>query len=151
MKRLLLIATLLSASFSSFADCWVEAGHRYAIEPELLQAIAIVESGMNINAINTNSNGTADYGLMQINSTHLTTLKKFNITTQHLLSDPCHNVMVGAWVLAGNIRQFGYTWEAVGAYNAGYADTPKHQKLRQKYIQKVAPQYRKLKQHKQER
>jgi len=148
MKRLFLVMALITSSFSTFADCWVDAGKRYGIEPELLQAIAIIESGLNTKATNTNTNGSRDYGLMQINSVHLTTLKQFNITTRSLLNDPCRNVMTGAWILAGNMQQFGYTWEAVGAYNAGYADTPKSRMLRQKYIQKVAPAYWKLKQHK---
>lgn len=145
MKALFLFFLLLAPSASSFADCWIEAGARYGIEPELLQAIAIVESSLNPKATNTNRNGSADYGLMQINSSHLPVLKQFNITTSHLLNDPCHNVMTGAWILAGNIRQYGYTWDAVGAYNAGTAKTPKHQKLREKYIHKVAPEYFKLK------
>lgn len=144
MKQLLFIVTFLFSSMS-LADCWNEAGERYGIEPELIQAIAIVESGLNARATNTNRNGTTDYGLMQINSTHLSTLKKFDITRHHLLDDPCHNVMTGAWILAGNIRHFGYSWDAVGAYNAGYAKTPETQALRQKYIQKVAPHYQNLK------
>ncbi|HEI8868859.1 lytic transglycosylase domain-containing protein [Serratia sp. AKBS12] len=148
MKRLLLTFALLAPAFSSFADCWEQAGARYGIEPELLQAIAMVESSLNPKATNTNTNGTADFGLMQINSSHLATLKKFNITSKHLLNDPCQNVMTGAWILAGNIRRFGYSWEAVGAYNAGTAQTPQRQALRQKYIRKVVPQYLKLKQMK---
>jgi hypothetical protein len=34
------------------------------------------------------------------------------------LGDPCTNVKVGAWILSDCIRKHGYTWEAVGAYNA---------------------------------
>lgn len=144
MKKLLFF-TLLLLSSSSFADCWVQAGERYGIEPELLQAIAMVESDLNFRATNTNRNGTTDYGLMQINSTHLHTLKKFNITSRHLLEDPCHNVMTGAWILAGNIRHFGYSWDAVGAYNAGYGNSQGKQALRKKYIEKVALRYHQIK------
>jgi soluble lytic murein transglycosylase-like protein len=28
------------------------------------------------------------------------------------------NAYVGTWILASNIKQFGATWKAVGAYNA---------------------------------
>lgn len=145
MKQHVALFTLLFSPFFSFADCWDQAGGRYGIEPELLKAIAIVESSLNPKATNINYNGTTDFGLMQINSSHLPVLKKFRITQHQLLNDPCHNVMTGAWILAGNIRQYGYTWEAVGAYNAGTAKTPKHHALRKKYIHKVAPQYKKLK------
>lgn len=34
------------------------------------------------------------------------------------LRDPCYNVNVGAWILAGCMKRYGYTWEAVGCYNA---------------------------------
>lgn len=148
MKRFVLALPLLALSYSSLADCWTEAGARYGIEPELLKAIAIVESGLNPNAVNVNRNGTIDYGLMQINSAHLRTLETFNISVGQLLNDPCHNVMTGAWILAGNVRQFGYSWTAVGAYNAGTAKTKKGNALRQKYIRKVAPHYLKLKKRK---
>lgn len=148
MKKLILLFPLLTTVFPTFADCWKEAGTRYGIEPELLQAIAIVESGLTPSAINKNRNGTHDVGLMQINSSHLSTLKKFNITRQGLINDPCQNVMTGAWILAGNFRHYGYSWEAVGAYNAGTGRSELHKTLRKKYAQKVVPHYLKLKKEK---
>ncbi|OPG75809.1 invasion protein IagB, partial [Pseudomonas ogarae] len=42
------------------AWCWSKAGQLHAIEPELLQAIADVESGLKPDAINHNRNGTRD-------------------------------------------------------------------------------------------
>lgn len=130
--------------FSAQANCWLKAGERYGIEPELLQAIAIVESNGNTAAINKNRNGTFDVGLMQINSSHLGALRKFRISQKDLLKDPCQSVMIGAWILAGQIQQFGYTWDAVGAYNAGSANTPERRALRQQYIKRVVPQYARL-------
>ncbi|MEW5561968.1 lytic transglycosylase domain-containing protein [Enterobacter asburiae] len=145
MKRLVLLFSLVATASPALADCWDEAGARYGIEPELLQAIAIVESGLTPTAINKNRDGSHDVGLMQINSIHLPTLKKFNITRQGLINDPCQNVMTGAWILAGNFRQYGYSWEAVGAYNAGTGKSTQRQALRNKYIKKVVPHYLKLK------
>lgn len=101
------------------ANCWQLAGSRYHIDPLLLYAIAKVESGLNPSARNLNSDGSHDIGLMQINSRHLPALAQFGITEQHLLTQPCTSVIVGAWVLAGFIREKGYDWQAVGAYNAG--------------------------------
>jgi soluble lytic murein transglycosylase-like protein len=146
MNRLLISLLLILTSFSSMATCWEQAGARYGIEPELLQAIAITESNLKADAIHVNKDGSTDYGIMQINSRHLSALRKFRISQKALINHPCQNVMAGAWILAGNIRQFGYGWEAVGAYNAGTAKNVKRQALRQKYIQKVVPQYKKLKQ-----
>lgn len=83
--------------------------------------------------------------IMQINSIHFDALRKFRISQKDLLTDPCQSVMTGAWILAGQIQRFGYTWDAVGAYNAGTANTPQRRALRQQYIKKVAPHYARLK------
>ena len=101
------------------ANCWQLAASRYHVDPLLLYAIAKVESNLNPNARNINGDGSQDIGLMQINSRHLPTLAQFGITERHLMTQPCTSVMVGAWILAGFIQEKGYSWQAVGAYNAG--------------------------------
>jgi len=112
------------------AACWDAAAHRYQVSSALLYAIARTESALDPRAVGRNQNGSRDIGLMQINSIWLATLAQHGIREQDLF-DPCTNIHVGAWVLANNIRRYGYTWEAVGAYNAV---TPR---LRQRYIDKV--------------
>lgn len=114
----LALATSLWISTAA-ANCWQVAASRYHIDPLLLYAIAKVESNLNPSARIVNRDGSYDIGLMQINSRHLSTLARFGITEQQLLSQPCTSVIVGAWVLAGFIREKGYSWHAVGAYNAG--------------------------------
>lgn len=143
--RLSLFCLLLSIGVSqpSPAHCWQQAGKRYGIEPELLQAIAMAESGLHPAARNQNRDGSYDIGLMQINSRHLPALRQFNITERSLLGDPCVSVMTGAWLLAGFIQRYGYRWEAVGAYNAGNGSA--RAPLRQRYIQRVHPYYTRLK------
>ncbi|GAB2923960.1 hypothetical protein GCM10027093_74220 [Paraburkholderia jirisanensis] len=86
-----------------------------------MRGIAQVESGMQADRVNTNSNGTTDIGLMQINSSWLPVLAREGISEQSLF-DPCTNAYVGAWILSENIRQFGPNWNAVGAYNAASPD-----------------------------
>jgi hypothetical protein len=54
---------------------------------------------------------------MQINSTWLPTLRKWGIDRSQLL-DACISAYIGAWILEQNIKQYGLTWNAVGAYNA---------------------------------
>ncbi len=145
MVRLPLYCLLigLAAPQPSSANCWQLAGKRYGIEPELLQAIAMAESGLHPAARNHNRDGSYDIGLMQINSRHLPALRQFSITEQSLLGNPCVSVMTGAWLLAGFIQHYGYRWEAVGAYNAGNGSA--RASLRQRYIRRVHPYYTRLK------
>ncbi|AFQ48488.1 transglycosylase SLT domain-containing protein [Burkholderia cepacia] len=103
------------------ADCLDDAATFQHVSVSLLRGIAQVESGMNPNAVNTNTNGTVDIGLMQINSTWLPTLAREGITQQSLF-DACTNAYVGAWILSQNIRQLGANWNAIGAYNAASPD-----------------------------
>ncbi|MBB3211518.1 soluble lytic murein transglycosylase-like protein [Herbaspirillum sp. Sphag1AN] len=136
---------ILLAMTNVHARCFDEAGKKHAIDPLLLEAIAYVESSMNPKAVNVNRNGTQDIGLMQINSSHLQRLEKQGVTRELLLSDSCLSVMVGAEILAQFIARFGYTWRAVGAYNAGAGLGKQRDELRDRYAQKVVKQYQILK------
>ncbi len=86
---------------------------------DLLYSIARVESHNEKNPIHWNRDGTYDIGLMQINSSWLAELKRYGITRQTLISQPCVNLNVGAWILSHDIRRYGLNWRGVGSYNAG--------------------------------
>ncbi|MDW7973432.1 MAG: lytic transglycosylase domain-containing protein [Thermodesulfovibrio sp.] len=98
--------------------CFRQAGQHYSVHPNILWAIAKVESNFNPFAINKNTNGTFDIGIMQINSSWISVLKRHGLKHESMLWDPCYNIYVGAWVLSQCIAKHGYTWEAIGCYNA---------------------------------
>ncbi|WP_067271074.1 lytic transglycosylase domain-containing protein [Mitsuaria sp. 7] len=100
-----------------FDRCFVLAGERYGVSPLLLKAIARQESGLNPAAVNRNTNGSTDIGLMQINSSWLPTLARHGVKEGDL-NVPCANILVGAWILGSNFRSMGRTVDALGAYNA---------------------------------
>ena len=139
MKRTLLAMCALACPGVSPAlgqgPCFEAAAARYQIPAELLVAIARTESGLRADAIGRNEDGSEDLGLMQINSWWLPHLARYGLTREDL-TDPCTNVEVGAWILAQEIRRFGYGWEAVGAYNAGPA--PDSAPARRRYAAQVA-------------
>jgi hypothetical protein len=130
----LLLMCLLIKEASAF--CFGEAGEAYGVSPLLLQAIMVVESQGNPEAINYNKDGSYDFGLMQINSSWA---RPWGLEVWGALGDPCVNVYAGAYLLAECIRQFGQTWDAVGCYNA---------RTREKkidYVQKVKAAFERLK------
>jgi len=109
------LVIIFYSSANAFCFCFEEAAHRYNISADILYAIAKVESDFNPCAVNWNKNGSYDYGVMQINSSWYIVL---GADAWSQLGNPCYNVNVGAWILAACIKRHGYTWEAVGCYNA---------------------------------
>ncbi|RME81009.1 MAG: invasion protein IagB [Caldilineae bacterium] len=122
-RLLLILQALLTAPAQAGGQAWEAcfdaAGQRYGIAPALLRAIAQVESNLDPAARRSNRDGSRDIGIMQINTRWLPELARYGITEKGLASDVCLNIHVGAWILALEIRRFGYGWEAVGAYHAG--------------------------------
>lgn len=130
----LAVATLTWPAHAEMESCVKQAAHRYQVDERLIHAIIQVESSGNPAALNRNADGSEDIGTMQINSSWLPVLGRYGIQRRHLF-DPCTNVHVGAWVLAGNIARYGHTWRAVGAYNA------KSHAKREGYVAKVWRRY----------
>ncbi|PKC36293.1 conjugal transfer protein [Pantoea ananatis 15320] len=128
------------------AACFKVAGLKFGVDWRLLQAIAEVESGLRADIVGLNVRHgkvlSEDLGMMQINSSWLTVLGKMGITRTVLLSNPCQNIHVGAWILAKNISQNGVNWTSVGAYNAGFKDA--NAPFRLKYAHKVYARYLEL-------
>lgn len=110
------------------AFCFDEAAQEHGMNANLLRSIARVESNNNTTAINHNRNGTTDLGIMQINSSWI---KPMGLNKHELLKNPCYNVKTAAKILKQCMGNHGYTWEAIGCYNAF------NPHLRRKYSWKV--------------
>lgn len=115
--KLVVAVALTAAATSSSAFCFEEAAERHGVNAFMLNVIASHESRLNERSVVQNSNGSADLGLMGINSVHLDDLKVFGIGREQLM-DACVNVNVGAWLLAKKIKKYGNTWQAYGAYHS---------------------------------
>ena len=129
--KLVFCFLLINTAHSLSIDhCFNLASKQYQIPSQLLRAIAKVETRLDPLAIHKNSNQSYDMGIMQINSTWLSMLNKVGISEAELL-DGCKNIQVGAWILAQNIKRYGLTRQAIGAY---HSPTPE---LQQKYARLV--------------
>ncbi|UTY60558.1 lytic transglycosylase domain-containing protein [Massilia sp. erpn] len=124
-RRALSICLALAAGAApayAQADCFDEAAQFHQVNPWILRAIAARESRFNPATVSRNSNGTVDIGMTGTNSVHLPELARYGISQGDLL-DGCKASYVAAWRLAKQVRKYGNTWEAVGAY---HSETPKY-------------------------
>jgi soluble lytic murein transglycosylase-like protein len=137
-KYFLLLLLFLTASYAenTVYDCYFnEAGQHYNIPPLLLKKIATIESGINPKAINKNANGTVDYGLMQINSSHFRRLSQWGINEKNIL-DPKVNIYAGSWLLSEHIKEHGFNLQAVGRYHSA---TPIY---KEKWLNRLAASFK---------
>lgn len=151
MNRIVFIITLLLFSGTSYAeDCFDMAGRDYRIDPDLLRAISWQESKFKVNAVGRNPVTGYGSGLMQIDSQHFGELSRYGIQSQHLLTDACLNIYTGAYFLARAFKKWGVSWDAVGAYNAGFKKTPRQAARRYQYASKIHRYYYAIKASKNE-
>ncbi|MDO8278968.1 MAG: lytic transglycosylase domain-containing protein [Burkholderiaceae bacterium] len=137
MRRQAIVLTVLGLWFNGpsraqTGACVAPAAQYHKVNPQLLDAILAVESGHNPRAIGKNTNGTTDWGIGQINTIHLDELRRHGIGTEQLL-DACKGTYVAAWLLARQMRRYGNTWFAVGAYHSA---TPSHNQRYQTLVQR---------------
>lgn len=104
------------------AFCFESAGAKYHIDPLLVKAIAIGESSLRPDVTNINRDKktgqalSTDYGLMQVNSSHIASLiaQGYIRSSQDLLNRPCLNVQIGTWILAKHFQVCGISWNCLG-------------------------------------
>lgn len=143
---------LLALPVPTYAYCFQEAGRRYGVDPLLLEAIAVQESGLQQRAINKNLDKqgrllSTDYGVMQVNTVNANRLVQLGLIQRpdDLLNSACFNVHAGAWVLAQHLKVCGNTWRCLGSYNAGFKASPKQEARRLSYAKRVRAIYDRLK------
>jgi hypothetical protein len=98
-------------------ECINQAAMIYHVPATLIISVLKVEGGRNGMA-KPNSNGTYDYGPMQINTIWLSKIKPYGYTKETLQFNPCANVYVGTWILSQRIADSPDFWRGVGAYHS---------------------------------
>jgi hypothetical protein len=91
------------------------AAAQYGVPANIALGIAAHESGFNPNATKVNSNGTTDYGVMQLNTSVLQT---YGLTPAQAF-DPQTNINTAMALLGGYISTYGNVNTALQAYASG--------------------------------
>ncbi len=108
-------------------ECFSHAAQTYGVNAKVLMAIAWHESHFLPWRMHRNSDGSTDYGVMQVNSRNLPAL---GLTTQTVMQ-PCTHILAAARLYGRAVRRYGNTWAAVGVY---HSTTPA---LQQRYAQDI--------------
>ena len=98
-------------------QCLSEAATFHQVNPWILRAIIWHESHNRADLVMTNHDGSIDVGAAGINSSNFADLAKYHVAPANLLN-PCVATYVAAWHLAKQMRVYGNSWAAVGAYNS---------------------------------
>ena len=117
-------------------ECSVLAANHYRIPPLVLLAVAELEGGKPGGKVR-NSNGTYDYGTMQINTVSLLDLQKYGIREHHVLAKGCYPYLLAAWRISGHLQNDeGDIWQRAANY---HSKTPYYNSIyRAKLIRRAA-------------
>ena len=114
--------------------CINQVAIEYHVPAKLILAVLEVSQGK-VGQAKPNSNGTYDLGPMQINTSWWPGLYRYGITPQAVQYNPCINVNVGAWILAGDIANGSNLLSGIGDYHSHTLP------LNYAYTQKVSSAY----------
>jgi len=147
MKVKLALTLLLLHPTTSYAldydSIFERAGKMYYVDPLLIKAHCVKESGLTPNAYNDrNWDASVDIGLCQINSFWYPKMKEHNITPE-MLNNPTISIYWAAYVINHNFSIGGRNLNSIGAYNAGWKE--KNKAARMKYAKEVMDIYERLK------
>jgi hypothetical protein len=115
-----------------YLACMLAAAHAAQLPPRVLPVIARIEGGA-VGSVRADANGTADLGVMQVNTIWVPALAAQARMSQAqvrgaLIEDPCFNIAAAAVILRVYLRESGGALlPAIGDYhshtpplNAGY-------------------------------
>jgi len=119
-----------------YLACMALVAHLYALPPRVLPSIQAVEGG-SIGMVRPDTNGTADLGIMQINTSWLSAFQRYthlpqDIVRDRLINQPCFNIAAAGAIMRTYLDETGGDLlRAVGDYHSHTAI------LNQKYQSEV--------------
>jgi Transglycosylase SLT domain len=106
-----------------FLACMAAAAAFYHLPPRVLPSIQVVEGGQ-VGSVRINTNGTADLGLMQVNTIWVAPLAGIahmdrEGVTNRLVHDPCFNIAASAVIMHIYLTEaHGNLMAAIGYYHS---------------------------------
>ena len=106
-----------------YLACMSLVAHLYALPPRVLPAIQRVEGGAP-GAVHRNRDGTADLGVMQVNTLWIPALVRYTRTgrgtvTRRLTTEPCYNIAAAGAIMRTYLDEaHGNLLRAVGDYHS---------------------------------
>jgi hypothetical protein len=122
-------------------ECINEAALTYFVPAQVIISVLETEGGR-VGMANKNTNGTYDYGPMQVNSIWLPKIAPYGYTKEQLQYDACANVMVGTWILSNKIAETVNKKDSYWKGVAGYHSRTPH--LNERYQAKILTNYEML-------
>ena len=124
----LFVCLVANANDTKYNDLFFKYGALFNIPPELLWGIAKHESNFDPKAINYNTNGTIDIGLMQINSIHKEAIEAVNLSLDDLYN-PKVSVYFASKILSKCLKRHGFTYQGLNCYNGRTTNNNYHKKV----------------------
>ncbi len=118
---------------SEYASLISQSAYREGVPPDILGALLEVESGLNPQAENFDSNGSVDRGIAQINS------QAHPEVSDAQAMSPQYAIPWAAAELAKLHEQYGTWRDALAAYNAGTPTSPAGQSYAAKVLASAGP------------
>jgi hypothetical protein len=106
-----------------YLACMALVAHLYALPPRVLPSIQAVEGG-SPGMVRADTNGTADLGVMQINTSWLPALQAYTHLSQDIVRDrltnvPCFNIAAAGAIMRTYLNETGGDLlRAVGDYHS---------------------------------
>jgi Transglycosylase SLT domain len=106
-----------------YLACMALVAHLYALPPRVLPSIQAVEGG-SPGLVHADTNGTADLGVMQVNTRWIPALHAYtrlsdDVVRQRLTNEPCFNIAAAGAIMRTYLNETGGDlMVAVGTYHS---------------------------------
>lgn len=126
----LLASAIAHADEAHVQECLARAASTFDVDLVALQILRELEGGQ-AGSASANTNGTYDYGPMQINSRWAGVLAQVGVSMESVRDDECVNAFVAAWIFRDALQATSSTAMTIARY---HSSTPHFQ---ERYLSKA--------------